>query len=258
VNDLVISRRTDWILFVWLLLAGLLGTLIGVPFTIAVLMDPAAGGPVDPRLVWLSALIETLFFLAPASAVGVWLGKKVGLGPRLLRELVSRIPGGWKHLRSILLPTILTGLVLGLLGFSQYLLPEGALGPGLDNPNTFEWVLRCFNAAITEEIFFRLGLLTFFVWVIRLVVKKPALDTPSLWAGNILVAPIFAGSHLPHILVFGSISLNLLIPIVLVSCTASLVMGWLYLRYGLISAIVAHFIVDFVVYVIPRFVTVFA
>jgi hypothetical protein len=259
VNDPVIRQRTDGMLFVWLLLAGLLGSLIGVPRTVAVLMDPAAGGPVDPRLVWLSAVVEALLFLAPASAVGVWLGKKVGLGPRLLRELVSRIPGGWKHLRSSLLPTTLVGSTLGVLGFfAQYSLPEGVLGPGLDNPSTFEYFLSSLSAGLTEEIFFRLGLLTFFVWAIRLVVKKPALNTPSLWAGNILVALIFAAAHLPHILTFGSISSDLLFPIVMVSCSASLVMGWLYMRYSLISAIVAHFIVDLVVYVIPRLLIVIA
>jgi membrane protease YdiL (CAAX protease family) len=38
----------------------------------------------------------------------------------------------------------------------------------------------------------------------------------------------------------------------MVSGGAAMIMGWLYMRYSLISAIVAHFIVDLVVYVIPR------
>ena len=258
-NDLMTVQRTDRVLFMWLLLASLLGSIVGVPYTIAVLMDPAAGGPVDPRSVWLSAGVEALFFLAPASAVGVWLGKKVGLGPRLLRGLVSRIPKGWEHVRSSLLPTMLAALILGVLGFfAQNSLPEGAVGPGLDNPNTFELFLRCLSAALTEETFFRLGLLTFFVWVIRAVVRKAAIDTPSLWAGNALAALLFAGAHLPHMLTFGAPSLSLLIPIVVVSSTAGIIMGWLYVRYGLISAIVAHFIIDLVVYVIPRLLTVIA
>ena len=115
-NDPVTDRRTDRLLFAWLLLAGLLGSLIGVPYTIAVLMDPAAGDPVDPRAAWLSALVEAFLFLAPASAVGVWLGKRVGLGPRLLRELVSRAPGRWAHLCSCLLPAVLVGLIMDVLG----------------------------------------------------------------------------------------------------------------------------------------------
>ncbi len=252
VNGLVAYRRTDSVLFVWLLLAGLFGSLIGVPYTVAVLMDPAAGGPVDPRAVCLSALAEALFFLAPASAVGVWLGKRVDLGPRFLRELVSRIPGGWGRLRRSLLPSLLVGLALGALGYRQSKLPAGALGPGLDNPTTGEYLLRCLSAALTEEILFRLGLLTFFVWAISSVAKRPAGDTPARWGGNLLVAPIFAAAHLPHILSYGSANWNLLALIVLFGCFASLVMGWLYIRYGLLSAIVAHFAADLVVYVTPR------
>jgi membrane protease YdiL (CAAX protease family) len=43
-----------------------------------------------------------------------------------------------------------------------------------------------------------------------------------------------------------------MIPFVMFSSSAGMVMGWLYMRYGLVSAIVAHFIGDLIVYVIPR------
>ena len=81
ISDLKMGKTTDRVLFVWLLFTGLLGSLIGVPYTISVLMDPAAGGPIDPRLAWLSAIGEALLFLAPASAIGIWLGKQTGMGP---------------------------------------------------------------------------------------------------------------------------------------------------------------------------------
>lgn len=239
-------------LFVWLLLAGLVGTLAGAPFTLAVLGDPAAGGPVDPRTIWLSAVAEALLFLAPASAVGVWLGGKVGLGPRVLSEIVSRSPEAWKHLRAALLPAMLVGLVLGLVGLSQYLLPRGSLGPGLANPTAFEWFLRSISAGLTEEIFFRLGLMTLFVWAIRSLVKNPGFDEGSLWVGNVSAALVFAGAHLPQIVLSGSAASNVVIPIVAVSTASGTIMGWVYMRYGFISAVAAHSIVDVVVYVVPK------
>ncbi len=251
-HDPVTSQRTDRLLLVWLLLAGLFGSLIGVPWTIAVLRDPAAGGPQDPRIIWLSAIAEALLLLAPASAVGVWLGKKVSLGPRFLRELVSRTPGGWKHLRSSVLPAILVGLALGVVGFfAQNSIPSSALTPGLDNPNTLEMFLRTLSAPLTEEILFRLGLMTFFVWVIRSIVRKPAVQAPSLWVGNLLAALIFASAHFPQ-LTFQIHGWSLLIPFVVFSSGTGLLMGWLYMRYSLISAMVAHFLGDLVVYVVPR------
>ena len=242
-NDAVTNQRTDRVLFVWLLLAGLFGSLIGVPWAIAVLRDPATA--------WLSAVVEVLLFLIPASAVGVWLGKKVGLGSRL-RELVSRMPGGWEQVRLGLLPAMLVGLTLGVVGFfAQNSIPKSALMPALNNPNTFEWSLRCLSAALTEEILFRLGLMTFFVWVIRSIVKRPAIHVPSLWVGNLLSALLFAAAHLPQ-LTFQRYGWSLLIPFVTFSSSAGMIMGWVYMRYGLISAVVAHLVCDLVVNVIPR------
>jgi hypothetical protein len=243
---------TDRRLFVWLFLGGLAGSLIGVPWAIAVLRAPAAGGAVDPRAMWLSAVAEALFLLAPASAVGVWLGKKVGLGPRLGRELVAGVPGGWGRVRLALLPTVLAGLAVGVLGYlGQNAIPNGALAPGLDNPSTLETFLRTLSAGVTEEILFRLGLMTLFVWAIRSMGRRPALHGPSLWVGNLLAALLFAAAHLPQ-LTFQAYGWRLLLPFVAVSSTAGMVMGWLYQRYGLISAVVAHWMVDVVVYVIPR------
>lgn len=73
------DRKTDRVLFLWVLLAGLLGCLSGVPWALAVLGNPATA--------WLEAGVSMLM-LIPASAAGVWLGRKVGLGSGL-RELVS-------------------------------------------------------------------------------------------------------------------------------------------------------------------------
>ena len=219
------DKTTDRVLFVWLFLTGLVGSLIGVPYTIAVLMDPAAGGPIDPRTMWLSALAEALLLLAPASAVGVWLGVQVGLGPKLWRELVSKAPLNWRTMRPHLLSGLIVGFALGVAGSVQNTLPIGVLGAGLENPSTFEYFIRCLSAAITEEILFRLGLVTLFVWIIQRVVKKPALRVPSLWIGSLLSALLFAGGHLPHIMTFGSPSLGLLMAIVVFSTTVGLIMG---------------------------------
>jgi hypothetical protein len=150
---------------------------------------------------------------------------------------------------------MIVGFTLGVLGLSQYLIPQGALGPGLQNPSAFECSLRSLSAALTEEILFRLGVMTFFVWAIRSIVRKPAFHVPSLWIGNALAALLFAGAHLPHVLTFGTPGWSILIPLVTVSSLAGIIMGWLYMRNGLVSAIVAHFIADVVVYVLPRMLT---
>ena len=252
INELIMKKTIDRVLFVWLFLTGLLGSLIGVPYTIAVLMDPAVGGPVDLPMVWLSAIGEAILFLAPASAVGIWLGKQVGVGPKLLSIFVTQTSVNWKTLRSHFYAGLIVGLVLGVVGSIQNTLPKGALGAGLDNPSTFEYLLRCMSAAITEEILFRLGLVTLFVWIIRKILKKPALHVLALWIGSLVSSLLFAGAHLPHLLAFGSAGSSLVLIIVGFSTATGLVMSWLYIRYGLVSAMIAHFIGDAFVYVLPR------
>jgi hypothetical protein len=251
-NELIMEKTIDRVQFMWLFLIGLLGSLIGVPYTIAVLMDPAVGGPVDPQMVWLSAIVEAIFFLAPASAIGIWMGKQVGLGSKLLSIFVKQESVNWKTLRPHFYVGLIVGMVLGVVGSIQNTLPKGALGAGLDNPSNFEYLLRCMSAAITEEILFRLGLVTLFVWIMRKIVKKPALNVLALWVGSLVSSLLFAVAHLPNLLAFGSAGSRLVLIIVVFSTVAGLVMSWLYIRYSLVSAMIAHFIGDAIVYVLPR------
>ena len=247
-NDKVMNPRTDRVLFAWLLLIGWLGVLAGLPWTLAVLRDyPGTGW-------WWEAAADALFFIPASAAAGVWLGKKVGVGSGL-RELVSGTPGSWKPVCLALVPGTLVGLTLGVTQLiSQGVMPKDVLIPALNNPNTFERLLRCLSAALTEEIAFRFGLMSLFVWIIRAIVKKPAIQTPSLWIGNLLSALVFAAAHFPQLEV-QRYGLSLLIPFVVTSSGVGMIMGWLYMQHGLVSAIAAHFVTDLIAYVIPGLVT---
>ncbi|NIM13581.1 MAG: CPBP family intramembrane metalloprotease [Candidatus Aminicenantes bacterium] len=237
------GQSTDRTLFAWLLLASLLGLSLGVPFRSAFLGDS------DPQRIWLWAGMEFLFLLAPASAVGVWLGRKVDLGPRLMREFVLQTPGRLKRAFSILIPSTAIGLVFGI---PLSLGPGSAyLGPGIAKPTAVEFFLGALSAGLTEEILFRLGLMTFFVWILRSIVNRPTFAGPSVSIGNIMAALVFAGAHLPHVVMSGTAPWDLVMGVVLFNGFAGIAMGWLYTRYGLISAILAHFLGDVVGYAIP-------
>jgi hypothetical protein len=239
--------------FLCLLVAGLIGSLAGVPLTIAVLSDPAVGGPVDPQTIWLSALREALLVLAPASALGLWLGKKVGLGAILPEATGPDAAGLGGRVRPILGVSVAVGLAFaapGIIGL--FLFPPGDFGPGLGNPTPIDWLLRSLSAALTEEIAFRLGLMTVLVWLIAVVVRKPGTNDSVFWAGNALAALVFAGFHLPPVLSVDTPNWGLVFSIVLFNGLAGLAMGWLYARYSLVSSMLAHFVADVVQHVIPR------
>lgn len=235
--------RKDRILLFGLILAGLIGSAAGVPFSISVLNDPAAGGPIDPQTIWLRALMEALFLLTPASVLGLWVGEKMD---------ITRIS---ERVHSYIIPSVTVGLALAIPGLmGRFIFTQGDFGPGMSNPTPFEWLLRSLSAALTEEIAFRLGLMTLLVWLIRVIVRKTAFDKPSLWMGNLLAALVFAGAHLPPVLSVDVPNWNLVILIVVFNSLAGVVLGWIYVRYCLLAAIFAHFVADFVQHVIPRLV----
>jgi len=241
-NGVVAGMKYDRAQFLWILLAGLLGSLSGVPWALAVLGIS--------RTAWLEAGVSMLM-LIPASAVGVWLGRKVGLDSGL-RELVSRTPDGWKQVRAGLVPALWAGVSLGTLGLvGQSAVSANALIPGMNNPSILEWFLRCLSAGLTEEIAFRFGLMTFLAWAILSLAGKPAVHGPSLWLGNLLSSLVFAAAHLPSLDIQHA-GPGILVLTLVTSAGAGMLMGWVFMRYGLVSAIAAHCVADLVAHVFPR------
>ncbi len=246
------ARTSKFAVFIGLAAAGLIGCLMGAPFSIAVLSDPAAGGPIDPATVWVRALLEALLLLIPAAAVGVWLGSRVGLGAAYPAMLAADTPKDARSIRGILTPSLLVGLAVaspGLLGW--LFIPQSGFGPGLEIPTLVDWLLRSISAALTEEIGFRFGLLTFLVWATRAVLGAGSSVT-AFWVGNVAAALVFAAAHLPHLLSFDAPDWGLASLVVVFNGLAGIVMGWLYARYSLSAAMLAHATADIVQHVIPR------
>lgn len=236
------DERVDRTLFVILLLASLLGVVLGVPFIFAVLDEQ------EPLKVWFNAGFEFFFLLVPASAIGVWLGPKAGLGARLLRDFVAKKPGCQSQLLKILLPSTAVG---GVLGACMVMATGGA--PMHTGPGPLDLFLRSASAALTEEIAFRLGLMTLFAWILRSFVSRSGSAEPSHSIANLLAALLFAAAHLPGHVVLGTSPWSLVTGILVFNSIAGMAMGWLYARYGFISAVLAHFVGDLVGHVIPRF-----
>lgn len=155
-----------------------------------------------------------------------------------------RIPGTANRALRMGVPSILIGVALGLP------MLMGA-GPVYVGPTTLDLFLRALSAALTEEIFFRLGLMTLFVWTLRRFVSKFGSAEPALSIGNVLAALLFAVAHLPGHVTPATATWGLVLGILLASGFSGTVMGWLYGRYGLISAVLAHFIADVVGHAIP-------
>ena len=101
----------------------------------------------------------------------------------------------------------------------------------------------CFEAAVQEEVLYRLLFLSLFVWILSRFLKREASSPVLFSAANAGSALLFGLAHLAKPFPLGTAQIA---GIVLVNGTAALVFGWLYRRRGLESALAAHFTADFI------------
>ena len=105
---------------------------------------------------------------------------------------------------------------------------------------------RLFYGGIVEEVIFRFGLMSFFVWLGNLVIDNQLF---SLWSGNLLAAILFALVHLPSIYQMKvKVTKTILIYSNSMNIMVGLVCGWLYWSEGLAASILCHMLFHLVWY----------
>ena len=169
-------------------------------------------------------------------AAGIWLGKRVGL---------------WKDERCITKKPLLAAIVISVVGGLALILPdllifgkyEQALLDMYAVKPTIPYLLAMVTyGAVIEEVMLRLFMMSLVAFVLHLVFERKRKDvsTGVLVAANIVSALLFAAGHLPaNDMMFG------LSPVIVVRCFLlnggfGLAFGWLYRRFGLRYAMIAH------------------
>jgi len=110
------------------------------------------------------------------------------------------------------------------------------------------------GAAVGEEVWFRLGLMTFLVWGLTRLFKGKKARTPITWTIIVFTSVAFGAAHLPQLLAYGAGSPFAIGGTVLGNTAVGILYGWCFWRRSLFAAIIAHFSVDIVLHVIPAFV----
>ena len=169
-------------------------------------------------------------------AIGIWLGKKIGLWKDetaitkkpLTAAIVISVVGGL----CLILPDI---LFFGT--YSQVILDSYASKP------TLAYLLGAvILGGVTEEVMLRLFMMSLIVFILhKLFGKKNELpSTAILIAANIVAALLFAAGHLPATFQMMGNSPILIFRCFLLNGTFGLAFGWLYRKYGLRYAMIAH------------------
>ena len=184
----------------------------------------------------LVTAVQALGYGVVLGAFGLFLGEKLGLVGREEKA-------GFFGLVSAVAVAVFGGILIivpDLLVFGKY--SEAIMNSYAAKP-TIDFIIGAVvYGGVIEEVMIRLFLMTLVAFIINFIVgnRGSMPSTATLVIANVISALVFAAGHLPaNSLLFG------ITPVILVRCFLlnggiGLMFGWLYRKYGIGHAMVAH------------------
>lgn len=204
-----------------------------------------------PSVLFLSAV--TL----PLSGLGIALGRQIGLGTPLLSALISNQSGCIKKLQRDAGISIVLGFVFGGALLLVRMITEPYLPPEIPvfgHRGVIGGLAVSFGAAVAEEVWFRLGLMTILIWCTSWVLGHREVRPTIAWTVIGITSVGFGLAHLPQLMSYGAGSPFAIGGTIAGNCVVGILYGWCYWRRSLVAAIFAHFAVDLVLHVLPALV----
>ncbi len=190
--------------------------------------------------VWVASLAASAQ-AALLLALFVWCGavfaSRVGLRAPAFEALVAG-----RSLATALRPQLLPGLLGGLaVAVIPWYLTSHGLIFEIHSPRSL--LVAVFYGGITEEIFMRWGLMTLLVWSGWRFLQKSSgqPSTGVVWTAIVVSAVIFGAGHLPATrILLGHLTSTSIASMIAGASVFGVVVGCLYWRYGLESAMICH------------------
>jgi hypothetical protein len=251
------KKRLFLILFL-LGFAGVLSILLIDLSALAALIPAADPPPITPAIKILS-LIQPTVLVGVAVLIGIVLAPKVGLSAPAAESLAA----GDRSMPA-LRPQLIPGVLGGVIGALAILLAHGVFKPLL-TIETVERVtkfgtlvpipMRLLYGGLTEELLMRWGFMTLLVWITwRLFQKRLAKPTNVSFVVAILVSSLIFGlGHLPIAsVVLPQITPAVVLFVIIANSAFGIVAGYLFWKYGLESAMIAHVLCHIVLAIASR------
>lgn len=193
------------------------------------------GFPPDIIMGIITAMQATGYGIA-LGAAGIWLGKKAGL---------------WKDERTITKQPFIASIIVAAIGgmalilfdmlfFGKY---SVIIRESYNTKPTISFLLASvMYGGVIEEVMLRLFWMTLVVFVLWKVFdrKNERPSTVILITANIIAALLFAAGHLPATAAMLGLSPMIVFRCFLLNGGCGLLFGWLYRKYGLRYAMIAH------------------
>lgn len=233
-----IRKRLKLAAGLWL--AGMAGV-VALSWTVLPQLLARSPAEVPVQVALAASILQSAVLVALAAWAGVVLAPSVGLRAPVAEAAVAGT-GTWQALKPQVLPATAVGLLVGgLLTVWTGQAPQAlkALSGAFEVP----LVAKLLYGGITEEIMMRWGLMTALVWLLWRVLQK-RIGPPKgslVFAAIVVAALLFGVGHLP--LAFGmgvEPSGPVVLYIVAGNALPGMLFGWLYGRWGLEAAMLAH------------------
>lgn len=229
-------------------LATIVAVLALFPYLMMLMPLRIAMAPVPPAVLAGVQALQAGVAATLLGWLGLWLGERYGLGAPWLRAWVYRQPSpqaphAWTW-------AMLLGIASALLVLALDVQHAGAARPAASHLLDLAWrgALASLYGGIVEEVFCRLFLVSLLVWLLARLGggAKPWMFVAAL----VLAALIFGAGHLSAAFASGMPHGAFAIArIVLLNALVGLPLGWLFWKYGLEHAMLAHFSADLVLHV---------
>ena len=239
-------------LFLILWLAGMAGVLSFLLVDLTALMSllPLPAGTVVPQVtpaMMLLSVIQPAILMSAAVWIGVALATKVGLS-----SPAAEAAAGGGQLGAALKPQITPGLIGGVAGGAgivllwllwKSFLPPEFVARNAELSKLIPLPTRLFYGGFTEELLLRWGLMTLLVWGSwRLFQRGQGKPQTKYFVGAIIASSVIFGvGHLPFAFaIIPNANLALVLYVIVVNSIFGLIVGSLYWKKGLESAMIAH------------------
>lgn len=248
-NDSAKIPRLRLGLLLWL--AGMLGAAV-VTVTMLPQLLSQVSLPAPLWLLSLASLAQSAVIVGLAVWSGVAFGPKIRLHAPAFEAAVSA-----RSIASALRPEIFPGLVAGVLGGVLLFAIGGYASPAaltkVQQNFTVPILPRVLYGGITEELLLRWGLMTALVWLAWRFLQRREDDPRAIyiWLVIIVTSLLFGAGHLPAAaMLVGKLTANLVLFVVGLNAAFGVLFGYLFWRYGLEAAMIAHATTHVVSYVL--------
>ena len=245
------TKYPFWKPFSALLIVGMIGVLSLLFITmpqieqLSAIQPDLAGMPV--AVLMLLTLIQPSIILIITVAIGCLTAPKVGLvsliyekaayGKAVLGQLNQQY-----RLAIFICLLFALAVVLLDLAFMPFM-GEGFQALNEQEANLLSQLgLGLLYGGITEELMLRWGLMSLLVWVGWKVINRSSLrPSPGVvWASIIIAAILFGLGHLPALAAVVPLTVIIVIRTVFLNAIGGIAFGWLFWRYSLEAAMIAH------------------